>query len=489
MYHISYWRNLTSDPWVLETIAGYHLEFESVPIQLNLPRPPPFKRAEIQLIDEEVDKLLNKGAIQIALPCHEEFLSNLFLVPKKTGDMRPVINLKPLNEFVQKIHFKMENIQMALNFIARGNSMISIDLKDAFFSVLIFPPHRKYLQFMWRDQRYEFTCLPFGYSLAPRVFTKIFKPIVARLRLNGLRIVIFLDDILLASSSYQECLNQLALLRKLLANLDFLVNDDKSQLEPVTRINYLGFVIDSVQMKIFLPDNKIQKILLACQNLTSQPRPTIRQVSHFTGLLVSAFPAVSCLRLYYRSIELCKSQALSIHKDFDRLMSLSPQALSDLNCITDHLAQLNGNYFGPRPIDITIECDTSLVGWGALSHGVVAQGRWSELEISNHINYLELLAAFYALQAFVGHNRNIHVRLKVDNSTALSYMNNMGVGYINNMGGVRSPCLDSLSRLLWESCIRRDIFVSAQHIPGKLNVRADALSRDFFMEFRMVVGY
>ena len=103
-------------------------------------------------------------------------------------------------------------------------------------------------------------------------------------------------------------------------------------------------------------------------------------------------------------------------------MSLSPQALSDLRWITDCLAQLNWNYFVPRPIDITTECDASLVGWDALSHGEVAQGRWSELEISNHINYLELLAAFYALQVFVCHKRNIHVRLKVDNSTALSYI-------------------------------------------------------------------
>ena len=202
MYHFSNWRNLISDPWVLETIAGYHLEFESVPIQLSLPRRPSFKEAKVQLTDEEVDKILNKGAIQIAPPCHEEFLSNLFLVPKKTGDMRPVINLKPLNKFVQKIHFKIENIQMASNFIARGDSTISIDLKDAYFSVPVFPPHQKYLRFMWKDQRYKFTCLPFGYSLAPRVFAKIFKPIVARLRLNGLRIVIFLDDILLVSTSY-----------------------------------------------------------------------------------------------------------------------------------------------------------------------------------------------------------------------------------------------------------------------------------------------
>jgi hypothetical protein len=36
--HISYWRELTSDPWLLETVTGYHLEFDSVPVQSVLPR-------------------------------------------------------------------------------------------------------------------------------------------------------------------------------------------------------------------------------------------------------------------------------------------------------------------------------------------------------------------------------------------------------------------------------------------------------------------
>ena len=100
---------------------------------------------------------------------------------------------------------------------------MSLDLKDV--SVPIFRPHCKYLRFIWRDQRYEFTCLPFGYSLAPRAFTKIFKRMVAQLRLNGLRIVIFLDDILLVASSFAECMEQLSLLRKLLESLGFVIND------------------------------------------------------------------------------------------------------------------------------------------------------------------------------------------------------------------------------------------------------------------------
>ena len=169
--NLDVWRKITSDPWVLETVSGYHLEFNALPVQLVLPRPPPLSEREKQLIDEEITKLLTKGAIRKVTSCPYEFISNIFLVPKKTGDLRPVINLKPLNQFVQRIHFKMENIQMAMNFVSPGDYMVSLDLKDPYFSVPIFRPHCKYLRFIWRDQRYEFTCLPFGYSLAPRVFT------------------------------------------------------------------------------------------------------------------------------------------------------------------------------------------------------------------------------------------------------------------------------------------------------------------------------
>ena len=111
--HISQWHELTGDPWVLETVTGYHLEFACQPVQSVLPKSPPFNHAEIQLIDTEVKELLLKRAVKRVAPCKEEFISNVFLVPKKTGEMRPVINLKPLNQYIQNIHFKMENIQMA----------------------------------------------------------------------------------------------------------------------------------------------------------------------------------------------------------------------------------------------------------------------------------------------------------------------------------------------------------------------------------------
>ena len=126
-------------------------------------------------------------------------------------------------------------------------------------------------------------------------------------------------------------------------------------------------------------------------------------------------------------------------------------------------------FFGKRSIDIHIECDASLTGWGASCSGQSVNGQWLILEAHNHINSLELLGALYALQTFVSNLRDAHVRLKLDNSTA--------VAYINKMGGIKSPSLNSLTRTLWEWCDERSIIISAQHIPGKENLVADSSSR------------
>jgi len=96
-------------------------------------------------------------------------------------------------------------------------------------------------------------------------------------------------------------------------------------------------------------------------------------------------------------------------------------------------------------------------------------GRWSIDEAKHHINYLELLAAFHALQCFAPIRSRIS--LLTDNSTV--------VGNINKMGGMASSSLNHLTRKLWVWCLEREIFVVAQHIPGKDNVYADYHSRNF----------
>jgi len=71
----------------------------------------------------------------------------------------------------------MESIDYVKHLLQPGEFMATIDLTDAYFSIPIHPTDRKYLRFSWENSLYEFTCLPFGYKLAPRTFTKILKPV------------------------------------------------------------------------------------------------------------------------------------------------------------------------------------------------------------------------------------------------------------------------------------------------------------------------
>ena len=122
------------------------------------------------------------------------FFSRLFLVPKKEGQMRPVL---PLNKLIYHKHFKMEGIHTVRDLLQRDDWMTRINIKDAYFAIPIYPQHQRFLRFQWKGKCFQFTCLPFGLVSAPRVFTKLLRSVVGFLRSRGMRCVVYIDDLLL----------------------------------------------------------------------------------------------------------------------------------------------------------------------------------------------------------------------------------------------------------------------------------------------------
>ena len=116
--------------------------------------------------------------------------------------------------------------------LLRQDYMVKIDLKDAYQCVPVHKLDRGYMRFLWEGKLYQFAALPFGLASAPRLFTKLMKPIVAILRSIGVRLLIYLDDIIL----FNQCPNQLLVdmnsLVFLLRNLGLVVNDNKSIMTP-----------------------------------------------------------------------------------------------------------------------------------------------------------------------------------------------------------------------------------------------------------------
>ena len=115
------------------------------------------------------------------------------------------------------------------------------------------------------------------------------------------------------------------------------------------------------------------------------------------------------------------------------------------------------------------------MGWGAVMNDSLTGGRWSPSKAENHINCLELLAALFALKCFQSSLSGKHVKIMIDNTTAVSVINNIGkhVKVIN---------VTHLELKFGNFVCHNIIWLTAAHIPRSFNYRTDKESRDFRSE-------
>ena len=261
-----------------------------------------------------------------------------------------------------------------------------------------------------------------------------------------------------------------------------MVNDKKSSMIPSTRITHLGFVIDSVTMRVSLPEEKVLRIQHACSGMLKVQKVSIRHLASVIGLLVvSSFLAVQYGKLHYCNLEFLKTDGLRQHATYDAYVCLNSSALEDLQWWRDNVSSHNG-----RSIESILDLgcwqddlytDASNSGWGAVLSRqgqsiTKCGGRWACHEAESHINFLELKAILLALQScesLLATSRTVCIHS--DNMTAISYL--------NEYGGCHNVQLNELSRSIWSWYISRSIDITALHIPGIDNVNADALSRNF----------
>ena len=122
-------------------------------------------------------------------------------------------------------------------------------------------------------------------------------------------IVGYLDDFFLKGRDYLQCKESLVETILLLQKLGFTIHPEKSELDPITRIIFLGFVIDSLLMIVTLPDEKKVEFLALIEDILSRHYVKIRAVASLVGKMVSSLPASLYGSLYYRTIEHDKNVA------------------------------------------------------------------------------------------------------------------------------------------------------------------------------------
>ena len=142
-HFLSQWLKITQDPVIIAIVRGYQIDFITKPWQKHIPKTL-LVGEKIPLMQQEIDKLIKKGGHSPLDFSPTGFYSRLFLVPKKGGSFRPVIDLSQLNKFIANEHFQMENLMCIKHLLNPNEYMVKLDLKDAYLTVSVHPNSQKF---------------------------------------------------------------------------------------------------------------------------------------------------------------------------------------------------------------------------------------------------------------------------------------------------------------------------------------------------------
>ena len=450
-------------------LHGYQIQFTSLPVQTFF-CPRTISSTTTEILKVKIKEFLKFKIIKIVSPSQGQYISHIFPVPKKSlTDYRIIIDLDELNLLVRKVHFRMDCIPDIMALIRPGDWFVSIDLSDAYFCIAMHLLSMPYLTFIFLHVYYQFTCLPQGLSPAPRIFTKVVRVVLTYLRGHGIRIAAWIDDFLLASSSLSKSREHAFFAIRTFEELGFLPNIEKSQLEPSQKICHLGLVWDSVQYSVSIPLDKIVGVRSKCQVALSYS-VTVRFLTSILGSIEYFKWGFPFAALHYRRLQRFVNSCLSRGLSYDSYVVPSSAACIDIRWWSSVGDSLPFRSLSPFVATQELYCDASLTGWGSwTSEGKEAFGAWSAEEAVLHINVLEGLSVLFAFKCFYKSTYNSSILVRSDNTSV--------VAYINKQGGTGCSSLCDIALELWDFCVSRNISISASHLSGVKNVRADKLSR------------
>ena len=393
----------------------------------------------------------------------------LSVVTNATGKQRLVLDLRYINQYLPDRKFNYEGLSHVPSLFRRGDFFSTFDLKSGYHHVDIHEDCWSYLGFSWgcgmSRRWYMFRVLPFGLSTACYVFTKLLRPLVKRWRSKGLRCIVYIDGIC-ASGSEQECISDTKLIISDLEHAGFILNVPKSMFEPTQVGSWLGFIIDLLKGRFFVPQEKVVRLVSCIDSALLSDMVGVRVLASIVGQVISMSLAIG-------SVARLRTRALYRVINSRRFwLPLSVDACEELSFWKSSLQAFNGQpiWFSPG-ITRIIFSDASSSGYGG-RHTVkvgpsVAHGQWTDYEASLSSTWRELKAVALVLCSFAPKLAGHRVKWFTDNQNLVHIVE----------CGSRKPHLQTVAMNIFELCFRHGIRLDMEWIPRGLNDKADYISR------------
>ena len=342
-----------------------------------------------QVVDEQVEDMLQQGVIQHS---RSPWNSPLFLVPKKDGNFRPVIDFRKVNDVTEDDRFPLPVLSDLLMSLGHGNKVFSsLDLLSGYWQVPLHPKSREITAFSTPTGHFEWLRMPFGLKTAPITFQRMINHLFADKLGKG--VYAYLDDLLVCGKDMDSHFKNLETVLSTLKAAGLKAKLTKCEFLK-SKISFLGHKIDGDG--IHTMDDKI----VAIKNF---PRPkSVENVRSFLGLCG-----------YYRSFidgfsKLASPLTQLLKKDipfhWNTLQETSFQTLKEALTHAPVLA------FPDYTLPFVMYTDASALGLGAVLMQQDARGKnraiayasrtLNQAESNYSVTHQETLAIVWALKHF-----------------------------------------------------------------------------------------
>ena len=327
-HYIDNWKLITQDPWVLSVVEnGYVVDFWDKPPLATEPQQSPLPADPVKgkAVLEQVEVLLQKNVIErVCNPYSPGFYNRFFVVPKPgQNKWRAILDLSILGRcYITRQSFKMETADVVRNSLEQGEWATSLDFTDAYFHVLMHPSSRKYLRFALGGQVYQFRALPMGLSSSARVFTRVIKVIKGYAQRCGIVLHQYIDDWMIHCQCRLLTRAQTHFVRLLACRLGFLLNVQKSELEPAQIFTFLGLKFDLIEGRVSVTEDRWNRLQAVIAKFEADPQVTAKLWQSLLGRMVSTQRVVELGMLHVRpfQVELSNQWSQRTGRQDDKLM-------------------------------------------------------------------------------------------------------------------------------------------------------------------------
>ena len=432
-------------------------------------------------VDEYIQKELENGKLMVAPNPSSIHISPIGIIakPHQPGKFRLIVDLSSPaggsvndgipTELCSLVYATVEEAASLVKGHGKGALMSKLDLMSAYRMVPIHPQDQWLLGIIWKTTVLVDRALPFGLRSAPKIFNSVADGLAWAMSCAGIvHPIHYLDDFFFCGPAHSPvCQVALDTAIPLCHRLGLPVAPTKVE-GPTTCLTFLGIEIDSVAQELRLPPEKLRRLISMLSEWEGRRSATKHQLQSLIGHLSHASKVVKPGRPFMREL----IRTMAIPKASFHLVCLNTQCRADIMWWSTFLSVWNGiSLFPGMPLGSIVTSDAS-GSWGCgafQAHPVL----WFQLQWPSQLGDLNIaikelipIVISAAIWGHAWHNQRVVFR-----------SDNMAVVHTLVKSSTKDPFLAHLIRCLTFFEAHFNFEDKAEHVAGKANIGADALSR------------